>query len=233
MSLTPEQIAELQVKANLADQLQKSVQALEANREELLAEKANQRQRLEQLTAQEQERETKRLQEEGNYKELLEMANNTIADLKRQLEEKDKDIEKTKQMQIQDQIRADFASQFNSAELFDSKGAWATIQAWGYEFTKAQNGQTVAVINGQQFALADLKAKLRSSPDSAWLFRPSNNAMGGMSARPGQTTEGGAPPTNPYLPGGRLSDRLQLEIEDPDLAARMRTEAENAQQRRG
>lgn len=233
MSLTPEQIAELQAKANLADQLQKSVQALEANREELLAEKANQRQRLEQLTAQEQERETKRLQEEGNYKELLEMANNTIADLKRQLEEKDKDIEKTKQMQIQDQIRADFASQFNPAELFDSKGAWATIQAWGYEFKKAENGQTVAVINGQQFALADLKAKLRSSQDSAWLFRPSNNAMGGMSARPGQAAEGGASPANPYLPGGKLTDRLQLEIEDPDLAARMRAEAENAQQRRG
>jgi hypothetical protein len=136
-------------------------------------------------------------------------------------------------MQIQDQIKADFASQFNSAELFDSKGAWATIQAWGYEFKKTENGQTVAVANGQQFALADLKAKLRSAQDSAWLFRPSNNAMGGMSARPNQTAEGGAPLANPYLPGGKLTDRLQLEIEDPDLAARMRAEADNAQQRRG
>lgn len=233
MSLTPEQIAELQAKANLADQLQKSVQALEANREELLAEKANQRQKLEQLTAQEQERETKRLQEEGNYKELLEMANNTIADLKKQLQEKDKDIETANQARVQDQIRADFASQFNSAELFDVKGARATIQAWGYEFRKAENGQTVAVMNGQQMTLADLKTKLRSSQETAWLFKPSQGAIGGMSARPNQATEGGALSVNPYLPGGKLSDRLQLEIENPDLAARMRAEAENAQQRRG
>jgi len=221
MSLTPEQIAELQAKAAEAEELQRRLGALDDKRAEILDEKRQLKERLKELEDKEEARKQKELEDQGRTAELLERERKQREELQKQLQEKDEVIEQERQQRIKDRVRADFIAVFNSGEVFHPEHAWALL----HSFVQDEDGRTTASFKGQKVAVAELAARLRQDPQYAYLFKP--KGAGGMGSRPA----GGEPvgtSGNPYLPGGNLTRRIALELENPDLAAKLKEAADAA-----
>lgn len=222
MTLTPEQIAELQAKAAKAEELEQRLAAVDGKKGEILDEKKQLQQRLKELEDKEELRKKKELEEQGKTAELLEQERKEREALQKQLEEKDQAIAKEKEQRIKDRVRADFLAVFNAGEVFQPEHAWGLL----HSFVQDEEGKTVASVKGQRGSVAELAAKLREDAQYAYLFKPKGGA-GGMGSRP---ATGGPIDTsgNPYLAGGSLTKRIQLELDDPDLAAKLKAEAAKA-----
>lgn len=222
MTLTPEQIAELQAKAAKADELEQRLAAVDGKKGEILDEKKQLQQRLKELEEKEEARKKKELEEQGKTAELLEQERREREALQKQLEEKDQAIAKEKEQRVKDRVRADFLAVFNGGEVFQPEHAWGLL----HSFVQDEDGKTIASIKGQRCNVSELAAKLRQDVQYAYLFKPKGTA-GGMGSKP---ASGGTIDTsgNPYLAGGSLTARIQLELDDPDLAAKLKAEAAKA-----
>lgn len=222
MSLTPEEIAELQAKASKADELQERLNAVDGKKGEILDEKKQLQQRLKELQDADEARKKKDLEDQGKTAELLEQERKEKEALQKQLEEKDQLIAQEREQRVKDRVRADFVSVFGAGEVFQPDHAWGLL----HSFVQDEDGKTVASFKGQRGTVAELAAKLRQDPQYAYLFKP-KGAAGGMGSRPA----GGEPmgvSSNPYLPGGSLTKRIELELDNPDLAAKLKAEAATA-----
>lgn len=226
MSLTPEEIAELQRKAAEAEDLKQQLAAVNGNKDTILTEKKKVADKLKELEEKEAARLTRELEEKGQFQELLKQANDSIEALSKQNEEKDRAILEADTKRIEDRKRADFLAVFNAAEVFNPKHAWANL----HSLVQDKGDKTIAVVGGVEVGLADLAGKLRKDPEHAYLFRP-QGGNGGMGSRPATgapDASGGGIVTNPWLPGGNLTARIAIETEDPDLAAKLKAEASAA-----
>jgi hypothetical protein len=231
MSLTPEEIAELQRKAAEAEDLKQQLAAVNGNKETILTEKKKVADELKELRDKEAERQRKEMEQKGEFQELLKQANENIETLRKQNEEKDKAIAEADAKRVEDRKRADFLAVFNAAEVFHPEHAWALL----HSLVQDKNGKTIAVIDGLEVAITDLAGKLRKNPQYAYLFKPQPGG-GGMGSRPATgapAASGGGIVTNPWLPGGNVTARIAIQQEDPDLAAKLKAEASAAARGQG
>lgn len=219
MSLTPEQIAELQTKADLADQLQQRLDALSGNKGEILDEKKKLQQQLQDLQNKEAERQKKELEQQGKTAELLEHERKEKDELRKQIEEMEKTVKEERERRTQDRLRSDFLAVFNAGEVFQPDHVWAMLNST----VQDKDGKTVALHRGREVEVAELAASLRQDAGFAYLFKPKGSG-GGMGSRPSPADPAGAS-GNPYLAGGSVTTRLALELENPDLAAKLQAEA--------
>jgi flagellar motility protein MotE (MotC chaperone) len=224
MELTAEQIAELQRKAAEAEDLKQQLAALNGNKDTILTEKKKVADELKELRDKEAERVRKDLEKKGEFEQLLKQANDNIETLRKENEEKDKAILEADAKRVEDRKRADFLAVFNAAEVFHPEHAWALLHL----LVQDKNGKTIAVVDGLEVGIGDLAGKLRKNPQYAYLFKPQGGG-GGMGSRPATGASGatgGAAVANPWLPGGSVTARVAIQVEDPDLAAKLKAEAE-------
>lgn len=224
MSLTQEQITELQAKAAEADELRERLKALDSNKGEILSEKRNVLAQLEQAQGRLKEIEDKQKEEQGKLRELLEEARTKIKNLEKQLQDKDGEIVEIQTRAQKDRAQSDF--------LAEVGGAFSPKQVWRLFKESAQNrdGVTYVTVNGKEVPVKGIGEALRRDPEYAHHFKPSGSG-GGVGGR--ASTGGGAASTggagsgesNPYI-RGNITERVRLQTEDPDLAAKLRREAE-------
>jgi hypothetical protein len=227
MSLTPEEIAALQAKAAEADELKQRLNALDANKEAILTEKRKQADRLQELEDQEAARKRKELEDQQRYQELLKQSEDEKETLRKERDEEKAAKAKIEEERVQDRLRADFLAVFNAAEVHHPTHAWGLLNSLIVD----DNGKTAATVGGQKGTVAELAGRLRKDPEHAYLFKPKGGS-GGMGLRPA-TGEPAAAAGNPYLPGGRVTDRIALEASDRELAAKLKAEASAAARSQG
>jgi hypothetical protein len=222
MELTPEQIAELQEKAARAEELEQRLLAVDGKKGEVLDEKKRLQQELQDLKAREEERKKKELEEQGKLQELLEMQRQETERLRLEVEEKDKTITQKEQQRIDDRVKTDFIAAIGGQAKAPPIHAWTLFR----DSAKDKDGKTVVIYKGAEVPVSDLPDRLRNDPEYAYLLKPKGSS-GGMGSAPsagGQEDIG----VNPYLPGGSLTQRITLENENPDLAAKLKREASAA-----
>lgn len=221
MSLTPEEIAELQAKAQKADELEKRLEALDGNKGEILDEKKKLQKELQDLKDKEEARKKKELEDQNKKDELLEMERKEKEELRKEKERLEQEKEELGKQRVADRLRSDFLAIFNAAEVFQPEHAWGLL----HSRVQDDNGKTVAIVAGVKATLAEMCESLRKDVQYAYLFKPKQGGGGmGSRASSGVVDTSG----NPYLPGGSVTARIQLEVENPDLAAKLRAEASAA-----
>jgi hypothetical protein len=220
MTLTPEQIAELQAKAAEAEELRQRLAAVDGKKGEVLDEKKKLQQQLQELQDKEKARQEKELEEQGKLTELLEQTRKNNEELQKQLQEKDQAITAAEQKRIEDRVRSDFMSAV-AADVFNPEHVWNLFNSSASD----RDGKTIVVYKGAELSPAELPAKLRTDTSYAYLCRPAKK--GGMSAPTGVPGGPAEAVTNPYL-SGNVTAQIALQIENPDEAARLQTEARAA-----
>ena len=227
MPLTPDEITALQAEAAEVKSLRERLAAVDGKKGEILDEKKQLQVQLQELRDKEEARKKKELEDEGRTAELLAQERKEKEELRKQNEEKDKLIAEGEAKRTQDRLRADFLAVFNASEVFQPDHAWGLL----HSFVSDDDGKTVATAGGQKGTIADLAGRLRKDTQYAYLFKPKGGG-GGMGSRPAD----GDPidlSRNPYLPGGNVTMRLDLETSNPDLAAKLKAEADTAAKGRG
>jgi hypothetical protein len=220
--MTPEEIAALKAKADEADELKRRLDALDRNKDAILAEKKGQADRLKELEDQEAARKKKELEDDKRYQELLKQAEDEKEALRKERDEEKAAKAKVEEERVQDRLRADFLVVFNAGEVFHPEHTWSLLHSRVVD----DAGKTFAIINGQRGTVADLANSLRKDPEYAYIFKPKGSG-GGMGLRPAEGGHGGAA-ENPFLPGGNVTAQIQMRATNPDLAARLQAEASAA-----
>lgn len=229
MTLTPEEIAKLQEKASRVDQLEQRLAAVDGKKSEILDEKRQLQQRLQDLEAKEEDRKRKEMEEQGKTKELLQQERDEKEQLRSQIAELEGRVKEEQEKRVAERVKSSFVSAF-AGEVFEPSHVWALFggidgMKQNYGLSVDESGKPTAVYGGQQVSLGELAGKLRQDPKLAYLFKPQKGS-GGMGSRP--PAGSGDTSANPYLPGGNVTQRLLLEMENPDLAAKMKLEASGA-----
>lgn len=221
MSLTPEEITALQAKAARADELERRLNAVDGKKGEILDEKRRLQARIDELQQKEKERERKEMEEQGRLQELLDEAREQIAGLQKQLQDKDTEIEEIATKSQRDKARADFLAAV-SADAQAPKQLWALLK----DSAELQDGAVVVAFKGAKVPASELMAKVRQDPEWAHHAKPAGG-HGGMGARAAttSTTAGSGSTENPWLTGN-ITQRIALQVDNPDLAARLKAEAE-------
>jgi hypothetical protein len=210
--VTPEEISELQ---NSNQQLLQRIEAIEANKTAILEEKRKTAEELKALREKEAQRESEELERKGELQTLLEQERSTSAELKKSLEEAEKARQK-------ERIEANFTSVFAS-EAHSPSHVW---QIFGSSVAR-ESGKTTVEYKGAKIPLSELPEKLRGDSDYSYLLKP--KGVTGMGSKPGTSVVVDAASENPYMPGGSITRRIQLEMDNPDLADRLKAEAKAAQ----
>ena len=221
MSLTPEEITALQAKAAKADELEQRLNAVDGKKGEILDEKKKLQARIDELLQKEKDRERKEMEEQGRLKELLDEAREQIAGLQKQLQDKETEIKEISTKSQRDKARADFLAAV-SADAKAPKQLWDLLK----NSAELQDGAVVVTFNGAKVPASELMAKVRQDPEWAHHAKPAGG-NGGMGARGATATaaNAGAITGNPWI-NGTLEERCALSLDNPDLAARLKAEAE-------
>jgi hypothetical protein len=217
--MTPEEIAALQARAAEADELRRRLEALDANKETILAEKKRQTDRLKELEDQDAARKRKELEDGKKYQELLKQAEDEKEALRKERDEERAAKVKVEEERVRDRMRADFLAVFNAGEVFRPDHAWDLLGSLVVD----DDGKTVAIVGGQKGTVADLANSLRKDLQYAYIFKPKGGG-GGMGLKPAEGGSGGAA-ENPFLPGGNVTAQIHMRATNPDLAARLQAEA--------
>jgi hypothetical protein len=217
MTLTPEEIAALQERAARAEELEQRLAAVDGKKGEILDEKKQLQQQLKELQDREDARKKKELEEQGKTAELLERERKEKEELQKQIAEKDQAIQQAEEQRTKDRLRADFVAGVGS-EAFAPMQLWALFQS----AVQDKDGKTVVLFRGAEVTPGELAGKLRNDAEYAHHLKP--RGAGGMGSRPasGDPIEVSG---NPYLPGGNVTQRITLELDNPDLAAKLKAEA--------
>lgn len=220
MTLTPEQIAELQAKAAKADELEQRLAAVDGKKGEVLDEKKKLQQELQELKDKETARQQKEMEEQGKLAELLEQTRKNNEELQKQLQEKDQAISAAEKKRIEDRVRSDFMAAV-AADVFNAEHTWDLFKGSAQD----RDGKTIVVYKGAEISPAELPAKLRTDTSYAYLCRPAKKGgMGAPTNAPGGPAEA---TTNPYI-AGNVTAQIALQIENPEEAARLQAEARAA-----
>lgn len=220
MTLTPEEIAQLQAEAAEAKELRQRLAAVDGKKDEVLGEKKKLQQQLQELQDKEKARQERELEEQGKLTELLEQTRKNNEELQRQLQEKDQAITAAEQKRIEDRVRSDFMSAV-AADVFNPEHTWSLFSSSASD----RDGKTIVVYKGAELSPAELPAKLRTDTGYAYLCRPAKKGgMGAPTGAPGGPAEA---VTNPYV-AGNVTAQIALQIENPEEAARLQGEARAA-----
>lgn len=218
--MTPEEIAALQAKAAKVDELEQRLAAVDNKKGEILDEKKTLQQQLQELQQKQAEREKQDLEQQGRTAELLKLEQEEKAELAKRIAELEKEKDDLAQKSIKDRLKSDFVSAV-SGEAFVPDQLWTIFQSAAQD----SDGKTVISFKGSKVSPSELVGKLRSDPEYAHHFRP-RQGSGGMGSKP--ATGSADISGNPYAPGGSVTARIELELRDPDLAAKLKEEASSA-----
>lgn len=172
---------------------------------------------LEQLKALQQSAAQKSLEDQGQYKQLWEDAKRTVAERDRDLIDLRAQLESVTQNAQHERLKAAATSQISQANAVNPQQLYALLQP---QLRTDDEGKPVVLNGGVEQPLGEYLANLRQSAD--WQHHFSASGARGMGATPSVTVAPGM--SNPYRTGN-LTEALQLEATNPDLAKALKAEA--------
>lgn len=210
--------------SDLAAQLE----ALKAKNAELIAERRKDRdnreavqKQLDELKTAQESAQTQKLAESGEFKTLWEQAQDTVADLKQQLTERESKISSMEASFSQEQLKSSAIAQLSSAGALAPDQLYRLVQ----ENLRAKDGQPVAVVGGVEVPVGEYIANLKN-PGSGYEhhFAASNRAGMGVTGSARATALPGQ--SNPWSQEGwNVTQQMMMLADDPDRARLLKAEA--------
>ena len=204
------------------------IEALRAKNQELIAERRKDREtretiqtQLEELKQAQETAQTTKLAESGEFKTLWEQAQDTVADLKQQLTERESKISSMEASFSQEQLKSSAIAQLSSAGALAPDQLYRLVQ----ENLRAKDGQPVAVIGGVEVPVGEYIANLKN-PGSGYEhhFAASNRAGMGVTGSARATALPGQ--SNPWSQEGwNVTQQMMMLSDDPDRARLLKAEA--------
>ena len=226
MSETPGQnipADEAQTQAGGTDanaELLNRIQRLELNNAKLLDEKKATLQSNSDLQAQIQELQTNqqkaqqsKLAEAGEFKKLWEDQKGTVSDLAAQVAHRDQIIEQMKVESQQQQIKVTALSAIQQSGAVNSDQAYQLLQ----NDLRMKDGELIALAGGVEVPINQRLDQLKQ-PGSGWEHHFSGSGARGMSAAGSSSSAAGGASWSSM----GLMERIQLEEENPQLAAQLK-----------
>lgn len=231
MSLTPEQIAELQAKAARVDELEQRLNAVDAKKAEILDEKKQTQAQLNDTLAQLAELQAKSESGKGTKEERDKLAQEVeelrqqTKDLHSLLSDETKKREDAEKQRIADRVKNDFTSAF-AGKVHVPAHLWTALR----ESVQDDGGRTVVTYNGKKVPVANLPAMLAADPEYSYHFLQ-EKPRGGMGLRPSPAGVVDAS-SNPWI-SGNVTQQISISTENPDLADKLKAEASAARNSAG
>jgi rhamnose utilization protein RhaD (predicted bifunctional aldolase and dehydrogenase) len=210
--------------SDLAAQLE----ALKAKNAELIAERRKDRDnreaiqtQLDELKTAQESAQTQKLAESGEFKTLWEQAQDTVADLKQQLAERESKISSMEASFSQEQLKSSAIAQLSGAGALAPDQLYRLVQ----ENLRAKDGQPVAVVGGVEVPVGEYIANLKN-PGSGYEhhFAASNRAGMGVAGSARSTALPGQ--SNPWSQEGwNVTQQMMMLADDPDRARLLKAEA--------
>ena len=210
--------------SDLAQQLE----ALRAKNAELIGERRKDREtretlqkQLDTLSAAQQEAKTQQLAQSGEYKTLWEEAQQTVADLKQQLANKEAETEQIRQGYTQEQIKSATIAQLSNAGALAPDQLYRLLQ----ENLRAKDGQPVAVAGGVEVQIGEYIANLKN-PGSGYEHHFAATNRAGMGVAGSARTSSLPGQSNPWQKDSwNITQQMLLLSQDPDKARLLKAEA--------
>ena len=225
--VTPVETAAPQPVVESSD-LAAQIEALRAKNQELIAERRKDREtretiqnQLEELKQAQETAQTTKLAESGEFKTLWEQAQDTVADLKQQLAERESKISSMEASFSQEQLKSSAIAQLSSAGALAPDQLYRLLQ----ENLRAKEGQPVAVVGGVEVPVGEYIANLKN-PGSGYEhhFAASNRAGMGVTGSARATALPGQ--SNPWSQEGwNVTQQMMMLSDDPDRARLLKAEA--------
>ena len=225
--VTPVETAAPQPVVESSD-LAAQIEALRAKNQELIAERRKDREnretiqkQLEELKQAQETAQTTKLAESGEFKTLWEQAQDTVAELKQQLAERESKISSMEASFSQEQLKSSAIAQLSGAGALAPDQLYRLVQ----ENLRAKDGQPVAVVGGVEVPVGEYIANLKN-PGSGYEhhFAASNRAGMGVTGSARATALPGQ--SNPWSQEGwNVTQQMMMLSEDPDRARLLKAEA--------
>ena len=220
-AVAPQPVAE---SSDLAAQ----IEALRAKNQELILERRKDREnrdaiqkQLEELKLAQEQAQTTRLAESGEFKTLWEQAQETVAELKQQLADRDSRITSMEANFTQEQVKSAAIAQLSNAGALAPDQLYRLVQ----ENLRAKDGQPVAVVGGVEVPVGEYIANLKN-PGSGYEhhFAATNRAGMGVTGSARSTALPGQ--ANPWSQEGwNVTQQMMMLEENPDRARLLKAEA--------
>ena len=225
--VTPVETAAPQPVVESSD-LAAQIEALRAKNQELIAERRKDREnretiqkQLDELKQAQETAQTTKLAESGEFKTLWEQAQDTVAELKQQLAERESKISSMEASFSQEQLKSSAIAQLSSAGALAPDQLYRLVQ----ENLRAKDGQPVAVVGGVEVPVGEYIANLKN-PGSGYEhhFAASNRAGMGVTGSARATALPGQ--SNPWSQDGwNVTQQMMMLADDPDRARLLKAEA--------
>ena len=225
--VTPVETAAPQPVVESSD-LAAQIEALRAKNQELIAERRKDREnreaiqkQLDELKQAQETAQTTKLAESGEFRTLWEQAQETVADLKQQLAERESKISSMEASFSQEQLKSSAIAQLSTAGALAPDQLYRLVQ----ENLRAKDGQPVAVIGGVEVPVGEYIANLKN-PGSGYEhhFAASNRAGMGVTGSARATALPGQ--SNPWSQEGwNVTQQMMMLSDDPDRARLLKAEA--------
>jgi hypothetical protein len=207
----------LKLKLGLAN---KHTKEAERKAKEAETELSKLRQELDSIRNAQQAATQKSLEDQGQFRQLWDDTKKTVALRDAEIIELKAKLASTTQEREQDRLRAASLSQINTAGAVNSQQMYLLLQN---ALRQNEQGEPVVLNGGVEQPLGDYLANLKQSSD--WQHHFGASGSQGMGAAPAGSVAPGR--DNPYR-NGNLTEALRLEVENPDLAKALKTEANRA-----
>jgi len=225
--VTPVEAVASQPVAESSD-LAAQIEALRAKNQELIAERRKDREnrdaiqkQLEELRLAQEQAQTTKLAESGEFKTLWEQAQETVADLKQQLADRESRIASMEANFTQEQVKSAAIAQLSNAGALAPDQLYRLVQ----ENLRAKDGQPVAVVGGVEVPVGEYIANLKN-PGSGYEhhFAATNRAGMGVTGSARSTALPGQ--ANPWSQEGwNVTQQMMMLEENPDRARLLKAEA--------
>ena len=225
--VTPVETAAPQPVVESSD-LAAQIEALRAKNQELIAERRKDREnreaiqkQLDELKQAQETAQTTKLAESGEFRTLWEQAQETVADLKQQLAERESKISSMEASFSQEQLKSSAIAQLSTAGALAPDQLYRLVQ----ENLRAKDGQPVAVVGGVEVPVGEYIANLKN-PGSGYEhhFAASNRAGMGVTGSARATALPGQ--SNPWSQEGwNVTQQMMMLNTDPDRARLLKAEA--------
>lgn len=224
---TPVESAASQPVVDSSD-LAAQLEAVKAKNAELISERRKDRenreslqQQLDELRIAQESATTQKLAESGEFKTLWEQAQDTVAELKQQLAEREAKISSMESSFTQEQLKGSAIAQLSQAGALAPDQLYRLVQ----DNLRAKDGQPVAVVGGVEVPVGEYIANLKN-PGSGYEhhFAATNRAGMGVTGSARATALPGQ--ANPWSQEGwNVTQQMMMLNTDPDRARLLKAEA--------
>ena len=175
------------------------------------------RQEMEQFKEAQQTAVRSSLEEQGQFKQLYHDLQGSYKELQAKNLELQAQLESVTQQSQQERLKAAALSQINTAGALNSQQMYTLLQS---ALRQDDEGNPTVIVGGVDTDLASYLSNLKQS--SEWMHHFNASGNSGMASSSVSSIAPGR--ENPYK-SGNLTAALQLEVENPELAAAFKAEA--------